>query len=138
MAADAAEHRASRPLHVDLAVEVDLDGGVHRDERPGGQAPEVVGVLDGVQDRAAVRPRVEPRAASQVGGHRVADQQPAARQVGDGIGQQARVDRDGHREPAQQRVADRARADLEPHALGDEPGDAAGDLLMLACRRRVP
>ncbi|HEY6789302.1 MAG TPA: hypothetical protein VI365_18520 [Trebonia sp.] len=138
MAADAAEHCASRPLHVNLAVDVDLDGGVHGDERAGGQPAEVVRVLNGVQDGASVRPFVELRPACQVGGYRLADQQAARCQVYHGPGEQAGVDPDRDRELAQQCVANRTGSHLQPHALGDERGDPAGDLLVLGLARSIP
>jgi hypothetical protein len=136
VAADAADGGARQPLHVDLALLVNLQGGVDRDERgPGGQPARVVRVLDRVQQRTPVGPVQQPVAAGQVGGGRLPGQQAAAVEVDDAVGQHARLDPHRRPEPLQNRDAERSRPDLHPGPLRDQGGDVLGDRAVLRLRR---
>ena len=112
MTANAAERRGGRAFHVDLAVEVDLDRRVDREQRVGGQPAQIMGVLDGVKHRPAIGPPVQARTSGQVGGNRLADQETALVQVDHRLGQHPRIDPDRDPERAQQRGRDLRRPDL--------------------------
>src|SRR6202035_1682140 len=89
MSADATDHFVAEAFDVDLSVLVDLDGGVHRDQRcAAGQPGEVVGVVEPVQDGAPVCPVVERVAAQEICRRRGACQQAALVEDDDGVGYQ--------------------------------------------------
>jgi hypothetical protein len=136
VAADPADGGARQPLNVHLALFVNLQGGVDRDERdPGGQPARVVRVLDRVQQRTPVGPVQQPVAAGQVGGNRLPGQQAAAVEVDDAVGQQARLDPHRRAEPVEDRDAERSRPDLHPGPLRDHGGHVLGDRAVLRLRR---
>nr|WP_229759016.1 hypothetical protein [Peterkaempfera bronchialis] len=139
LTADARDRLAAHRLDVDLAVQVDLEGGVDRGQRrPRGEPARMVGVFQGMDQGPAVGPVVELLAAGQVGRDGQPPEQSAAVQGQHVGGDYSGVHMDRAAQGGDERRAHAARRELDAAAVWDERGDAFADDALDVARAAAP